>query len=124
MNIFDNIRDILTEILDIDNQSVRADSYVIRDLEAESIDLLELAVALSMRFKIEVDDEAIFLRSLRRLIIEAEEQGIRPTHRIIEALPFLTPLRVETLLDDLDGGPVLQVADLEAYIHWRQEAKP
>jgi acyl carrier protein len=117
--VFQTIRNLLCEILDIDENAVRPDTYLMRDLAAESIDLLELAVALNTRFDVDVDDEALFLTPLRDLISEARKRGMAPVDHVSEALPFLAPERIQAILADLAGGPVLQVADLEAYIRWR-----
>lgn len=118
--IFETIRDLLTEILDIDPNAIRPGSYLMRELGAESIDLLELAVALNTRFGIEVEDKTIFLNHLRDFILEAREQGEAFPDPIAAAFPFLSRDRIQAIMNDLEGGPVLQVADLEAYIRWQQ----
>jgi acyl carrier protein len=118
--IFETIRDLLTEILDIDPSAISPDSYLMRELGAESIDLLELAVAINARFGIEVEDETIFLSHLRDFILEAREQGDASSGPIAAAFPFLSRDRIQAIMNDLEGGPVLLVADLEAYIGWQQ----
>lgn len=120
--IFDGIRDALMEILDVGEADINPDSYLIRELGAESIDLLELAVTIGSRFHMAVDDQAIFLLSLRRLLVEAEDRGKAPAAYLTEAIPFLDGKRIAAILDDLDQGPVLRVSDLVDYIRWRQEA--
>jgi acyl carrier protein len=120
VTIFETIRDLLTEILDVDPSAIRPDTYLMRDLEAESIDLLELAVALNTRFGVEVEEETLFLRHLRELILEGRERGGASTGPIAAAFPFLSRDRIMAMVDDLEEGPVLQVADLDAYIRWRQ----
>lgn len=121
MEILKEIQDILTEILDIDEQEIAPETYLIRDLEAESIDLLELAVALNSRFNIEVKDEDIFFRNFRLYVNEAGEKGADTATYLMEKLPFLTRERVEEILSDLEGGPVLKIKDLIRYVEWQHE---
>ena len=121
MEILKEIQDILTEILDIDEQEIAPETYLIRDLEAESIDLLELAVALNSRFNIEVKDDDIFFRNFRLYVNEAREKGADPASYLMEKLPFLTRERVEEIFSDLEGGPVLKIKDLIRYVEWQHE---
>jgi acyl carrier protein len=121
MDIFSGIRESLTEILDIDAEEITPETYVVRDLNAESIDLLELAVALNSRFRVEVNDDQIFLKNLRLCIDEAERNGGDAAGRISREFPFLVGERIEEILSDAKGGPVLKIKDLESYVAWRIE---
>jgi len=116
MNILEEITEILAEILDIENHNISPETYLIRELGAESIDLLELAVALNSRFKIDVNDDEIFLRKLRQYITEAEQQNKDILQYLAENLPFLSRKRLEEIIADLEGGPTLKVKDLIAYV--------
>ncbi len=110
------ITETLCEILDVEPEQVRMETYIMRDLGAESIDLLELAVTFSDRFKTEVTDDEIFLKSLRIHIEEAEAVGVAPAACLEEKYPFLSPSRISEILADLDDGPVLKVKDLLNYM--------
>ncbi|MDO9529440.1 MAG: acyl carrier protein [Syntrophales bacterium] len=121
MDILEQIKKILIEILDIENQEITPETYVIRDLDAESIDLLELAVALNSKFNIEVKDDELFLRTFRFHMTEAEEQGSDTVQYLVHKFPFLTKSRVEEIMSDLEGGPTLKVKDLISYVAWRSE---
>lgn len=101
------LKTIFEEVLDIDPGTVKEETYVIRDLNAESIDLLELAVHINEKFGIEADDQALFLRRLRS---HAGEDGIRNRY------PYLRKGREREIMLDLDGGPVLKISDLVDYI--------
>ncbi len=116
MNILEEITEILAEILDIENHNISPETYLIRELGAESIDLLELAVALNSRFKIDVNDDEIFLRKLRQYITEAEQQNNDILQYLAENLPFLSRKRLEEIIADLEGGPTLKVKDLISYV--------
>ena len=119
--VFEKIRDMLADILDLEGQEILPEMYVIRDLGAESIDLLELAVSLNAGFNVEVDDKDIFLLRLRDYVAQAEEAGMDVTHYLADRLRFLSRQRLEEIISDLEGGPTLKVKDLVSYILWQRE---
>jgi len=122
MNKFSKIQEILKDILDIEPEDVAEDTYIIRDLGAESIDLLELAVSLDTAFKSDLTsdivDDDLFLRFMREYIMEADGAGKNRADYIREKYPFLKTARIEEILSDLDDGPVLKVSDIIDYIAW------
>ncbi|MBI4350408.1 MAG: hypothetical protein HY550_03120 [Elusimicrobia bacterium] len=103
----EKLKVIFEEVLDIDPGTVGEETYVIRDLNAESIDLLELAVHVNEKFRINADDQAMFLRQLRSHTGEARIRG---------RYPHLREGREKEIMLDLEGGPVLKVSDLVDYI--------
>jgi len=119
MDTLFEIRTSLGEILDIEALEITPETYVVRDLGAESIDLLELSVAINSRFKVEVNEDEVFLRTLRLFLNEAEKDGQDPLDYLRRKYPFLGEGRVGEILVDMDGGPVLKVKDLTAYVSWR-----
>ena len=119
MDTLFEIRTSLGEILDIAAGEITPETYVVRDLGAESIDLLELSVALNARFKVEVNEDEVFLRTLRLFLNEAEKDEQDPLDYLQRKYPFLGEGRVGEILVDMDGGPVLKVKDLIAYVSWR-----
>ena len=119
MGIFENIREILMELLDVEAEEIREQSYLVRDLGVESIDFLELAVALNERFHIEVHDDTVFLRNLRFHLSKASESDVDAIEYLKGPYAFLTVDRREEILSDLDGGPVIQVRDLVRYVQWQ-----
>ena len=116
MDILEEIKKILAEILDIENHIITPETYLIRELGAESIDLLELAVAINSGFNIDVNDDEIFLRKLRQYVTEAKQQNNDLLQYLVEKLPFLSRKRLEEIIADLEGGPTLKVKDLISYI--------
>ena len=116
MKSFEGIREILSEILDVEENRITPETYLVRDLDAESIDLLELAVAINKRFGIEVKDEEIFLIRLRRHLKEAQQKGVGIRQYLSEQYPALKRERIEEILADLEEGPVLKVEDLVSYV--------
>jgi len=124
MEHFAKVRDILVDILDLEEQDISLESYVIRELGAESIDLLELAVTLNSNFKIEINDDQIFFHHLRHHL-ESDQAADKNAEAIIrQQYPFLASARIQALLKDLQAGPILKVQDLVSYISWRQGVLP
>ena len=120
MDIFEKITDALADILDVDPMEITPETYLIRDLEAESIDLLELAVVLNSEFKIDVDDDEMFLKTLRIYLDDPKKNHEDDTEEyLIDKYPYLTKDRIKEILSDLDDGPVLKVKDLVSYIEWK-----
>jgi acyl carrier protein len=106
MEIFEQIRNILAEILDLEGLEITPESYLIRDLGAESIDLLELAASLNAGFGIEVNEDNIFMKDIRNSLKA-------------EIIPFLTEQRIGEIAADLNDGPVVKVKDLVSYVSWQ-----
>jgi len=122
MKVIDQVNEILEDILDVDIDDIEPETYIIRDLGAESIDLLEIAVELNSCFDTEIDDDEVFLRNLRLYKNEAQEKNLDQTDYILKKMLFLEKVRVQEILDDLDEGPVLKVKDIASYITWRKSA--
>lgn len=116
MDILKEITNMLTEILDIEGLEITPETYLIRELGAESIDLLELSVAINSTFHIEVNDDEIFLRTLRLHLRTAEGEGRDTAAYLAEKYPALTASRVGEILADMGKGPVLRVQDIVSYI--------
>lgn len=116
MDILEEITKILADILDIEGREITPETYLIRELGAESIDLLELSVAINARFQIEVNDDELFLRTMRLHLRTAAEEGKDAVGYLAEKYPALTVARVAEILADMGGGPVLRVKDIVSYI--------
>lgn len=50
---------IIAEELDIDPDTIKEDTSLQNDLEADSLDAINIALAIEERFAIKIDDEAI-----------------------------------------------------------------
>ena len=55
--IFDRIRDIIIEQLQVEESDVNMDTNLMKDLEADSLDAVEIIMAIEDEFDIEVPDE-------------------------------------------------------------------
>jgi len=116
MDILEEITKIIAEILDIEGREITPETYLIRELGAESIDLLELSVAINARFQIEVNDDELFLRTMRFHLRTAAAEGKDAVGYLAGKYPALTVARVAEILADMGGGPVLRVKDIISYI--------
>jgi len=56
-SIFDSVKGILVEQLGADADTVALDSSLVDDLNADSLDLVELVMALEQEFGISIPDE-------------------------------------------------------------------
>ncbi len=54
---FDKIKNIIVEQLSVDESQVTADTHLMKDLEADSLDAVEIIMAIEDEFDIEVPDE-------------------------------------------------------------------
>ena len=60
MDIFERIRDFLAEQLSIDDvDSISMDSDIIKDFDADSLDIVDMVMTLEDELGIEIPDEAI-----------------------------------------------------------------
>ena len=57
MDIFENVKEITVDQLGADEDAVTMDASFIDDLEADSLDIVELMMALEEEFDIEIPDE-------------------------------------------------------------------
>ena len=122
MSIFDQVQSVITEVLEVEPEEVNFETYVLRDLPTESIDLMEYGVGLTKECGISVQDETVFLKSLRMHIAEANDKGLEPARHLVNIYPHLTSTRVEEMLHTINEGPVLQVRDLVAYVEHAKRA--
>ncbi|MCB6992759.1 acyl carrier protein [bacterium 210820-DFI.6.37] len=55
--IFDKIKDIIAEQLGVESDAVKMETHLMKDLEADSLDAVEIIMAIEDEFDIEVPDE-------------------------------------------------------------------
>lgn len=56
-NIFENVQSILVDQLGVEADSVTMDANFIDDLNADSLDIVELVMAMEQEFNISIPDE-------------------------------------------------------------------
>ena len=57
--IFEKVREIICEQFDVDEESFTLDTDIREDLDADSLDMVDLVMSFEDEFKIEVPDSAI-----------------------------------------------------------------
>ena len=57
--VFEKLKEILAEQLDVDADSITKDSMLIEDLGADSLDAIDIVMSVEDEFNIEVPDEII-----------------------------------------------------------------
>ena len=57
MENFDKLKDILVDVLGVNEDDVKTESKFVDDLGADSLDLVELIMAFEDKFEIEISDE-------------------------------------------------------------------
>lgn len=55
--VFEKVKEIIAEQLDVDAEGIKPETSLMRDLEADSLDAVEIMMALEDEFEIEVPDE-------------------------------------------------------------------
>ena len=55
--IFDKIRDIIAEQLGVDKEDITMTTNLMKDLEADSLDAVEIIMAIEDEFELEIPDE-------------------------------------------------------------------
>jgi len=57
--VFEKVKNILVEQLDVDEATVTLDSMIADDLGADSLDVVDLLMSLEDEFSVEIPDEEI-----------------------------------------------------------------
>ncbi len=76
MALFDEVRDVVVEQLNVSPDEVKEDSKFVEDLGADSLDVVELVMALEEKFDIEIpDSEAESITTVAEAIKFIEENA-------------------------------------------------
>ncbi|SHO80784.1 Acyl carrier protein [hydrothermal vent metagenome] len=57
MALFEDVREVVVEQLNVNPDEVKEESKFVEDLGADSLDVVELVMALEEKFEIEIPDE-------------------------------------------------------------------
>ena len=73
MAIFDEVRDVVVEQLSVAPDAVKLESKIIEDLGADSLDVVQLVMALEEKFEVEIpDSEAEKLKTIQDVVTFVE----------------------------------------------------
>lgn len=73
--VFDKIKDIIVEQLNCDESAITMDTNLMKDLEADSLDAVEVIMAIEDEFDIEIPDEdAEKLQAVSDIVKYVEEK--------------------------------------------------
>lgn len=121
--ILEGICGIAAEIFECPASSLNGNTRLFTDLPCESIDLLEIAARIAQDYRIQVDDDAVFLRSLRPYLEENEGQG-DPAGLILKKYPWLGAERASRIASQIgDPSPLVTLGDVAAYTAWTAEGR-
>lgn len=77
MAIFEKLQSLIAEQLDVEPEKVTPDSRIIEDLEADSLDVVELMMAVEEEFGVEVpDEEAENLKTPAKIVEYLKKHGV------------------------------------------------
>lgn len=57
MEVFDKVKELIVEQLDVDPDAVTLDTDILKDLEADSLDAVEVILGVEENYGIEIPDE-------------------------------------------------------------------
>lgn len=57
--VFDKVKDIIVDQLDVDENDVKMGASIIDDLGADSLDVVDLVMSLEEEFDIEIPDDQV-----------------------------------------------------------------
>ena len=73
--VFEKIRGIIMEQLNVDQDDVTMDTHLMKDLEADSLDAVEIIMAIEDEFEIEIpDDDAEKFQNVSDIVRYVEEK--------------------------------------------------
>ncbi len=57
--VFEKVKSIIADQLDVEEEKVVAEASITEDLDADSLDMVDLVMSIEEEFDIEVPDEAV-----------------------------------------------------------------
>ena len=74
--IFEKVRNILAEQLELDPETITMDTNILEDLEADSLDFVELVTSIEDEFDIVITDESVGDFKTVRQVVEFLEDRV------------------------------------------------
>ena len=57
--VFDKVKELIIDQLDVEEDAVKMESVIIDDLGADSLDVVDLVMSIEEEFDMEIPDEAV-----------------------------------------------------------------
>ncbi len=57
--VFDKVKELIVDQLDVEEDNVKMESVIIDDLGADSLDVVDLVMSIEEEFDMEIPDEAV-----------------------------------------------------------------
>lgn len=75
MNVFETVKAIIVEILDIDPAEVNMESHFHNDLDASSLDIVEMLMMLEEKYEIQIpEDTAENMKTVKDVVVYLEQR--------------------------------------------------
>lgn len=115
-DIYPKVRDIVAEVLVVDEDEVSLDSRLIADLGAESIDFLDLVFQLEKEFSVKIPRGQLEKNARGELTDEEFEQGGVLTDKGLKALKgYLSEVPSEYFKDNMKVGDIPSLFTVETF---------
>lgn len=66
--LFEKVRDILAEQLEIDPETITLDTNIVDDLDADSLDFVEMITSIEDEYNILVDEKVGDFKTIREVV--------------------------------------------------------
>jgi acyl carrier protein len=115
------VRSALVEALGVDEDDVVSEAILTKDLEAESIDFLDIIFRLEKAFKIKIPREDIFPQTIlsNREYVENGRLKRAGLAALKERCPYLDTDHIESKIESFEMQDLFTVSMLESYIRHR-----
>jgi len=99
-DVYREVRSILVDILDVKEEEVTRESRLVRDLNTERYEFLEIAFRVAQGFDIKIPDGCLFPNSRVITTPDSYEPGFDPVNNY---LGRVTPEAADAILEQLYG---------------------
>ena len=65
--VFDKVKELIVDQLDVEEDAVKTESVIIDDLGADSLDVVDLVMSIEEEFDIEIPDEYLLITEMNTL---------------------------------------------------------
>ena len=114
--IYPKVAEIIADALGCDEEEVQPESSLINDLDAESIDFLDIVFRLEREFKVKIPRGKAMEEARGELTEEQFEQKGVVTHAGIEKLrAYLTEVPADRITDSLKAAEIPKLFTTETF---------